>query len=74
MLARYLGPGSWGWEHRADAGFMSGRAERQWRFHGVTYDIYGALINKKADDKQYVSMGRWSTVIGVAVSVVQHTL
>jgi SSS family solute:Na+ symporter len=34
-----------------------------------TYDIYGAFINKKADDKHYVLMGRWSTVIGMLVSI-----
>ena len=34
-----------------------------------TYDIYRALINKKASDAHYVSMGRWTTVIGVLISV-----
>jgi SSS family solute:Na+ symporter len=34
-----------------------------------TYDIYGAYINKKASDSHYVSMGRWSTIVGMAVSV-----
>jgi SSS family solute:Na+ symporter len=42
-----------------------------------TYDIYGAFLNKKATDRHYVAMGRWSTLIGVLVSVgtaylVQH--
>ena len=34
-----------------------------------TYDIYRALINKDATDEHYVNMGRWTTVIGVLVSV-----
>jgi SSS family solute:Na+ symporter len=34
-----------------------------------TYDIYGAYINKKASDSHYVLMGRWSTIIGMAISV-----
>jgi SSS family solute:Na+ symporter len=34
-----------------------------------TYDIYAALIKKDASDSHYVSMGRWSTVLGVAVSI-----
>jgi SSS family solute:Na+ symporter len=34
-----------------------------------TYDIYGAFFNKKANDAQYVRMGRWSTVMGVLISV-----
>jgi SSS family solute:Na+ symporter len=34
-----------------------------------TYDLYGAFINKKASDSHYVAMGRWSTVIGMLVSI-----
>jgi SSS family solute:Na+ symporter len=34
-----------------------------------TYDIYGALINKKASDAQYVRMGRWCTLLGVLISI-----
>jgi len=34
-----------------------------------TYDLYGAYINKKATDSHYVSMGRWSTIVGMAISV-----
>jgi SSS family solute:Na+ symporter len=42
-----------------------------------TYDLYGAFLNKKATDRHYVAMGRWSTFVGVLVSVgtaylVQH--
>jgi SSS family solute:Na+ symporter len=34
-----------------------------------TYDIYGALLRKKASDAHYVRMGRWCTVLGVLVSI-----
>ena len=34
-----------------------------------TYDIYRPLINSKGTDQHYVSMGRWTTVIGVLISV-----
>ena len=34
-----------------------------------TYDIYGAYMNKKASDKHYVAMGRWSTVVGMLISI-----
>jgi len=34
-----------------------------------TYDIYGAFMNKKASDKHYVAMGRWSTIVGMGISV-----
>ena len=34
-----------------------------------TYDIYGALIKKDASDQHYVSMGRWSTIVGVLISI-----
>jgi len=71
MLARYCGPGLLGLGITAlMAGFMSGMAGNVSAFSTVwTYDIYGALINKSATDKQYVTMGRWSTVLGVLISV-----
>jgi len=71
MMVRYLGPGLLGLGITAlIAGFMSGMAGNVSAFSTVwTYDIYGAYINKKAADSHYVSMGRWSTVIGMAVSV-----
>src|SRR3979411_3467119 len=34
-----------------------------------TYDIYGALIDKNASDESKVRMGRWCTLLGVAVSI-----
>src|SRR5579871_3484955 len=71
MLARYCGPGLLGLGITAlMAGFMSGMAGNVSAFTTVwTYDIYRALINKDATDEHYVSMGRWSTVVGVAISI-----
>jgi SSS family solute:Na+ symporter len=79
MLVRYCGPGLLGLGVTAlIAGFMSGMAGNVSAFSTVwTYDIYGAFINRKASDGHYVAMGRWSTLVGVIVSVgtaylVQH--
>src|SRR3974377_2151274 len=71
MLARYCGPGLLGLGITAlIAGFMSGMAGNVSAFTtGWTYDIYRALIRKDATDAHYVSMGRWSTVVGVAISI-----
>jgi SSS family solute:Na+ symporter len=71
MLARYCGPGLLGLGITAlIAGFMSGMAGNVSAFTTVwTYDIYRALIKKDATDAHYVSMGRWSTVVGVAISI-----
>jgi SSS family solute:Na+ symporter len=71
MLARYCGPGLLGLGITAlIAGFMSGMAGNVSAFSTVwTYDIYGALINKKATDVQSVRMGRWSTILGVLISI-----
>jgi SSS family solute:Na+ symporter len=71
MMVRYLGPGLLGLGITAlVAGFMSGMAGNVSAFSTVwTYDIYGAYINKKASDSHYVSMGRWSTIVGMAISV-----
>src|ERR1700716_2703726 len=72
MLARYCGPGLLGLGITAlMAGFMSGMAGNVSAFSTVwTYDIYGALLNKKANDAQYVRMGRWSTLGGVFISII----
>ena len=52
------------------AGFMSGMAGNVSAFTTVwTYDIYRPLINSKGSDHHYVNMGRWTTVIGVLISV-----
>jgi SSS family solute:Na+ symporter len=71
MLARYCGPGLLGLGITAlIAGFMSGMAGNVSAFTTVwTYDIYRALIKKDGSDKHYVSMGRWSTIVGVIISV-----
>jgi SSS family solute:Na+ symporter len=71
MLARYCGPGLLGLGITAlMAGFMSGMAGNVSAFSTVwTYDIYGALIHKKASDAEYVRMGRWATIWGVLISV-----
>lgn len=71
MLIRYCGPGLLGLGITAlVAGFMSGMAGNVSAFSTVwTYDIYGAYINKRASDKHYVSMGRWSTVVGMLISI-----
>jgi len=71
MLAHYCGPGLLGLGITAlIAGFMSGMAGNVSAFTTVwTYDIYRALINKRASDQHYVNMGRWTTVLGVLVSV-----
>ncbi len=71
MLARYCGPGLLGLGITAlIAGFMSGMAGNVSAFTTVwTYDIYRPFINSKGTDHHYVNMGRWTTVIGVLVSV-----
>ena len=71
MLARYCGPGLLGLGVTAlIAGFMSGMAGNVSAFTTVwTYDIYRPFINSKASDHHYVNMGRWTTVIGVLISV-----
>ncbi len=71
MLARYCGPGLLGLGITAlIAGFMSGMAGNVSAFATVwTYDIYGALIRKRASDAHYVRMGRWCTIVGVLVSI-----
>src|ERR1700751_652087 len=71
MLIRYCGPGLLGLGISAlVAGFMNGMAGNVSAFSTVwSYDIYGAFMNKTASDKHYVSMGRWSTGIGMLVSI-----
>src|ERR1700731_4429328 len=71
MLARYCGPGLLGLGVSAlIAGFMSGMAGNVSAFTTVwTYDIYRPFINSKGSDHHYVNMGRWTTVIGVLISI-----
>ncbi len=71
MLIRYCGPGLLGLGITAlVAGFMSGMAGNVSAFSTVwTYDLYGAFLNKKASDAHYVLMGRWSTAVGMLISI-----
>src|ERR1700690_4415214 len=71
MLVRYCGPGLLGLGVTAlIAGFMSGMAGNVSAFSTVwTYEIYRPLINSKGSDHHYVNMGRWTTIIGVLISV-----
>src|SRR5947208_15192360 len=49
---------------------MSGMAGNVSAFTTVwTYDIYRPLINPRGSDHHYVNMGRWTTIIGVLISV-----
>jgi SSS family solute:Na+ symporter len=49
---------------------MSGMAGNVSAFTTVwTYDIYRPLINSKGSDHHYVNMGRWTTIVGVLISV-----
>src|ERR1700727_363339 len=71
MLARYCGPGLLGLGVTAlIAGFMSGMAGNVSAFTTVwTYDIYRPFFNSKGSDHHYVTMGRWTRIIGVLISV-----
>ncbi len=52
------------------ASFMSGMAGNVTAFNTVfTYDIYQAYLNKHADDKHYLWVGRMTTIVGVALSI-----
>jgi solute:Na+ symporter, SSS family len=71
MLARYCGPGLLGLGITAlIAGFMSGMAGNVSAFATVwTYDIYRPMIKGDGDDAHYVKVGRWSTILGVLISI-----
>ncbi len=75
MLARYAGPGLLGLGVTAlIAGFMSGMAGNVTAFSTVwTYDIYRPmhvkLTKSERSDEYYVKMGRWSTIVGVIISI-----
>jgi len=75
MMARYLGPGLLGLGVTAlIAGFMSGMAGNVTAFAAVwTYDIYKpihfALTKREVEDTHYVNIGRWTTFVGVIVSI-----
>jgi SSS family solute:Na+ symporter len=71
LLVRYAGPGLLGLGITAlIAGFMSGMAGNVSAFATVwTYDIYRPMLNRSASDTHYVSVGRWSTIVGVLISI-----
>jgi SSS family solute:Na+ symporter len=71
MIARYLPAGLAGLGITALlAGFMAGQAGNVSAFNTVwTYDIYKAVINRKASDEHLVWVGRVTTVVGIFLSV-----
>lgn len=71
LMGQYLGPGLLGLGVTAMiAGFMSGMAGNISAFATVwTYDVYKPLIRKNAPDAHYLSMGRWSSILGVLISI-----
>ena len=71
LLIRYAGPGLLGLGITAlIAGFMSGMAGNVSAFSAVwSYDIYLPLLRPDSSDEHMVKVGRWSTLIGVLVSV-----
>ena len=70
-MGQYLGPGLLGLGVTAMiAGFMSGMAGNVSAFATVwTYDVYRPLMNKKASDRHYLTMGRWCSILGVLISI-----
>ncbi len=70
MLARYAGPGLLGLGITAlIAGFMSGMAGNVSAFTTVwVYDIYRHM-RKNVSDAHLVKVGRWTTVLGVLISI-----
>jgi SSS family solute:Na+ symporter len=71
MLAHYFPPGLLGLGLTAlMASFMSGMAGNVTAFNTVfTYDIYGAYIRPGASEAHYLKVGRYTTVAGIAASV-----
>jgi SSS family solute:Na+ symporter len=71
MLARYCGPGLLGLGVTAlIAGFMSGMAGNVSAFATVwTYDIYKPYLHKRGNDRHYLLVGRWCTILGVIASI-----
>jgi SSS family solute:Na+ symporter len=52
------------------ASFMSGMAGNVTAFNSVwTYDIYQPYINKDASDQHYLKVGKFTTVIGILISI-----
>ena len=72
LIARYYPTGLVGLGVTALlAGFMAGQAGNISAFNTVwTYDIYKSVLNKNASDAHLLWMGRVSTIVGVAISLV----
>ena len=72
LIARYYPQGLIGLGVTALlAGFMAGQAGNISAFNTVwTYDIYRAVINRKASDAHYLWMGRVATIAGILISIV----
>jgi SSS family solute:Na+ symporter len=52
------------------ASFMSGMAGNVTAFNTVfTYDIYQSYIKKDGTDRHYLNVGRWTTVVGILLSM-----
>jgi SSS family solute:Na+ symporter len=71
LLIRYAGPGLLGLGITAlIAGFMSGMAGNVSAFSAVwSYDIYRPLLRPQSTDAEMLRVGRWSTIIGVLISI-----
>ncbi len=71
MMARYFPPGLIGLGITAIvAMLMAGQAGNMSAFTAVwTYDLYGAVFNRKATPGQLVRMGRIATVMGLLLAV-----
>jgi solute:Na+ symporter, SSS family len=52
------------------ASFMSGMAGNVTAFNTVwTYDLYQTYLVKNREDQHYLKIGRWTTVVGTALSI-----
>ena len=71
LLLRYMPVGVLGLGITAlMASFMSGMAGNVSAFNTVfTFDIYQSYIRPNRSDKHYLKVGRWTTVVGVLVSI-----
>ncbi|MCK5066306.1 MAG: sodium:solute symporter family protein [Bacteroidales bacterium] len=71
LLLRYMPVGVLGLGITAlMASFMSGMAGNVSAFNTVfTFDIYQSYIKPNKSDKHYLKVGRWTTVVGVLVSI-----
>ncbi|MCK5135810.1 MAG: sodium:solute symporter family protein [Bacteroidales bacterium] len=71
MLMKYMPVGVLGLGLTAlMASFMSGMAGNVSAFNTVfTYDIYQSYINRNKPDQHYLKVGKWTTVVGVLVSI-----